>query len=470
MRGAVMARGKAGKKGKGAKAQAALASPATPPSAGRVTRLSLPVLPSREGSSAEVAAAPEPPELPEPRFACRDCPARCCRLPWSIRLSEQDKARYLAEPFVVERAGPDGLSVIERGVLPSRERDGRLECVFLDDDERCSLHKRFGHAYLPRPCQAYPFGFVTDEHDVTLAQLSLLCPSIRDERGELVGEQLEPKLRERGGALRMTHRMATLSGALVTREQVLRVAERWDEALAQAPSLAEGLHQALEWTHLVDQALGQGGERASDALVDKAIALADDRVTATLAPRRRSSWHARLYFAYTLGNLAYPSRLRAPNRAGQGGALEGLRALGNKLAFLLEQGSVDLLFVDPPVPLGRVARVERALASPLAGLVRDYLRLVLARRQIFTEPRHLLAPLLDLTLAAVLASRFARCRAAAHGRTTLEPLDVREGIGVAELLVLHHASLAHTASYLASFRWQMLTKRASLTALLASEA
>jgi lysine-N-methylase len=468
-----MARGKAGRKGRAGKVSLASPSASTVAGsgsgsgagagagAGRVTRLALPVVPSR---------GDEPSSPHEPRFSCRECPARCCRLPWSIRLTEQDRARYLAEPFVVERAGPPGLAVIERGVLPSRERDGRLECVFLDDDERCSLHKRFGHAYLPRPCQAYPFGFVTDEHDVTLAQLSQLCPSIRDERGELVGEQLEPKLRERGGALRLTHRMATLSGTLVTREQVLRVAERWDTLLASAPSLAEGLHHALEWTHLVDQALGSGGERASDELFERALALADDRPSAPLEPRARSSWHTRLYLAYTLGNLAYPSRLRAPNRAGTGGALEGLRALGNKLAFMLERGSVDLLFIEPRVPLARVARVERVVRSAHAGLLRDYLRLALARRQLFTEPRHLLAPLLDLALAAVLASRFARCRAAAHGRASLEPLDVREGVGVAELLVLHHASLAHTAPHLASFRWQLLTKRASLTALLASEA
>ena len=34
--------------------------------------------------------------------------------------------------------------------------------MFLDDDMLCSMQKRFGHEYLPRTCQAFPFAFTRE--------------------------------------------------------------------------------------------------------------------------------------------------------------------------------------------------------------------------------------------------------------------------------------------------------------------
>lgn len=402
-------------------------------------------------------------------FACRDCPARCCRLPWGIRFGEEERARYLAEPFVIERAGPAGLAVLGRGLLPTRMEDRRLQCVFLDEDELCSLQKRFGHAYLPRPCQAFPFGFVSSEDDVALAQLSQLCPSIRDDRGEPVGPELAAKLEQRGGATRMSQRLATRAGVMLTRPQFLRVAERWSETLAEDGSPAVLLARLVDWSVAFEEHL-VGGEHATDAAVEAALRAADGSSPAAFAPRPRSSYHARLMLAFLLGNLCFPSRLRQPNRVTPPVFLEGARALANKLVWLLERGSVDLLFLPKPVALGRVRRVPRFLGGEHGGLVRDYLRLVLARRQIFSEPRHLLAALLDLCVGTLLVSRFARCRAVAFGRAAVDASDVREGIGVAELLLLHHAAMSEQPEYMKRLRWALLVAPDKLRAVLAGEA
>ena len=408
---------------------------------------------------------------PSAHFACRECPARCCRLPWGIRFGEEERARYLAEPFVAERVGAAGLAVLGRGLLPTRVENARLQCAFLDDDELCSLQKRFGHAYLPRPCQAFPFGFVRDERDQHLAQLSLLCPSVRDDRGEPVEPQLADKLTQRGGPTRLSTRMATLAGVMLTRPQFLRVAERWSDALAPANegSVAAQLAGLVEWTAAFESAL-VGGEHATDAAMDAALTAADAHALTPFTPRPRSSYHARLHFAFSLANLCFPSRLRQPNRIDAPVPLEGLRAFGNKVAWLLERGTVDLLFLPKPIALGRVRRIPRVLAGEHGALVRDYLRLVLARRQVFAEPRHLAAVLLDLCLGAALVSRFARCSAVAHGRPAANADDVREGIGVAELLLLHHAAMGELPPYLVRFRWALLTDPQKLRALLASEA
>ncbi len=416
----------------------------------------------------------------DPHFACRECPARCCRLPWSIRFGEEEKARYLAEPFVAERVGEGGLAVIRTGMLPThapRQPPGKaagqrlLQCMFLDDDELCSLQKRFGHAYLPKPCQAFPFGFVTDEEGSTVAQLSLLCPSIRDNRGEPVGPELLNKLEQRGGSVRMSHRLATLSGVFLTRPQFLSIAAYWDEALAGAEQLPSTLARLYDQTSVLDGAL-KGAERVPDADVQTALTGARAFEPRAFLSRPTTSYHARLLFTYLLSNLCYPSRVRQPNRVDQPAwfHLEGVRAFGNKVAWLFEVGKVDLMFVPRPFSLRRVGQVERFLSGDLGQVVRDYLRLVLARRQVFTEPRHLMAPLLDLALGAVLTSRFARCLAAADGRSRVHEADVREGIGVTELLLLHHASQAAQPAYLQSFRTALLTSPDKVRQVLASEA
>lgn len=408
---------------------------------------------------------------PSQRFECRDCPARCCRLPWSIRFSGEEAQRYLSDPWVRERAGREGAQVIERGVLPMREKDRRLECVFLDEDMLCSLQKRFGHSYIPRACQAFPFGFIHDEENAVVAQLSRLCPSIRDNYGEPVDKQLKDKLRQKGEPERMSKAMATLKGMILSQPQYIRVARHWEEQLAAGASPAAVLARLYDWMYAFEGALPHGSERAADAAVQAALERAHASEVEPLSPRPSPSFHARVLFAYLLGNLCYPSRVRQAHRVEQAPArLQALRSFGNKAAWMLGRGTVDMLFVPRPFKLQRVRAVERFLSAEEGALVSEYLRLVVQRRNIFIQPRHLLAGVLDLSLATVVISRFARCRAAAEERTRVAPDDVREGIGVAELLLLSHANVSEQGRLMKNLRWLLLTNRERFRHVLATEA
>ncbi|AUX44880.1 hypothetical protein SOCE26_063500 [Sorangium cellulosum] len=409
---------------------------------------------------------------PNQRFECRDCPARCCRMPWSIRFSGDEAKRYLDEPWVRERAGSEGAEVIARGVLPMREKDNRLQCVFLDDDMLCGMQKQFGHEYIPRACQAFPFGFVRDEKDVVVAQLSHLCPSIRDNYGTPVDRQLKAKLQQKGGAERMSTALATLSGTIVPQSSYLRVAKQWEEQLGADTSPTSTLARLYDVTAAFERALPPGAERATDAPVEAALRQALGQEIEPLTPRPKPSFYARVLFAYLLGGLCYPSRVQGTHRIGKAPwtAFHGLRSFWNKVTWMLGRGTLDMLFVAKPFKLQRVRTVDRFLGEAEGALVRDYLRLVLQRRHIFSTPRHLLATVLDLSLATVVISRFARCRAAADGRTKVSHEDVREGIGVAELLLLSHAALSEQGKLMKNLRWLLLTKRESFRALLASEA
>ncbi|XYH98111.1 YkgJ family cysteine cluster protein [Sorangium sp. So ce1128] len=409
---------------------------------------------------------------PNQKFECRDCPARCCRLPWNIRFSNDDARRYLEEPWVRERAGEEGALVIARGVLPMREKDRRLQCVFLDDDMLCSMQKRFGHEYIPKSCQAFPFGFVRDEKDVVVAQLSQLCPSIRENYGKPVDRQLKAKLQQRGDTERMSKALATLGGVILAQPQYLRAVRHWEDELAADGSPAETLARLYDWTAAFERALPPGAERATDASIEAALGQASAGELAPLAPRKKASFYARVLFAYLLGNLCYPSRVREAHRVEKASwtQLQALRSFGNKVAWMLERGTVDMLFIPEPFKLQRVRTVDRFLAGDEGTIVKDYLRLVLQRRHIFSAPRHLLAAVLDLALATVVISRFARCRAAANGRVKVSLEDVREGISVAELVLLSHAALSEQGKLMKNLRWLLLTKRESFRALLATEA
>ncbi|WP_433932472.1 YkgJ family cysteine cluster protein [Sorangium cellulosum] len=409
---------------------------------------------------------------PDQKFECRDCPARCCRLPWNIRFSSDEARRYLEEPWVRERAGEEGALVIARGVLPMREQDRRLQCVFLDDDLLCSMQKRFGHEYIPKSCQAFPFGFVRDEKEVVVAQLSQLCPSIRENYGKPVDLQLKAKLEQRGDTERMSKALATLGGVILAQPQYLRAVKRWEDELATSASPAATLARLYDWTAAFERALPPGAERATDASIEAALGQAGAGELAPLEPRKRPSFYARVLFAHLLGNLCYPSRVREAHRVGKASwtQLQALRSAGNKVAWMLGRGTVDMLFIPKPFKLQRVRTVDRFLDADEGTIVRDYLRLVLQRRHIFSAPRHLLAAVLDLSLATVVISRFARCRAAADGRVKVSLEDVREGISVAELVLLSHAALSEQGKLMKNLRWLLLTKRESFRALLATEA
>jgi lysine-N-methylase len=107
------------------------------------------------------------------KYACRDCPARCCTSAWGTPVTPEECERILSDDDARFRLGERGSAILRAGVLPMREKDEQLACMFLDDDMLCSLHRKHGHEFLPATCQAYPFGFSMNEkrQPVVLASL-----------------------------------------------------------------------------------------------------------------------------------------------------------------------------------------------------------------------------------------------------------------------------------------------------------
>ncbi|HSC86150.1 MAG TPA: YkgJ family cysteine cluster protein, partial [Polyangiaceae bacterium] len=224
------------------------------------------------------------------KYACRDCPARCCRTPWGIPVTPEVALVMLNDSELRGRLTGRAPGVLAGGTLPMREQGGVLQCVFLDDDDLCAVQKRHGHAALPRACQAYPFGFVHDENGAEVALLSRHCPSIRDNYGEPLAGQIQQKFEQAGGSRPLAPRMGLGSGRTLPTALYLQVVDSWKQ-LILAGSPMSGLIHAYFTLDAFDAACqAQPSAAAVGAALDQAAATP----SAPLVPSRRPNFAARL--------------------------------------------------------------------------------------------------------------------------------------------------------------------------------
>jgi len=406
----------------------------------------------------------------EQRFDCRDCPARCCRLPVAIPLSSGEIARFREEPWIHKRVGDAGVKWIEKGVVPTKDVGGILQCAFLDEDDLCSMQKQFGHDFLPQTCKSFPFGFVRNEKDRLVAQMSQLCPSIRRNYGDPVTKKrLQQKLDEKGGAERMSKAMGTRHGQILNQKQYMRVVDRWLDRLVPDARPPQVLIELYDWTLAFEDAIPQTAEKPADAEVTAALEKADEAKLAAFSWSTGLPWQARMLYAYVLGGLSYPARVALPHRIDPPPIFQGVRTLWVKMKWLIGRGTADLIYVPKTVPLREVEQVPRFLSTQRAQPVSALLRLVVERRQIFREPRHMMDVLVDLVLSTLVISRYARCRAASEGRSEVTEEDVEGGIAVAELALLGHASQRKAGKAMVNMRRMLIANREMLLRMLASE-
>ncbi|HXS16025.1 MAG TPA: YkgJ family cysteine cluster protein, partial [Polyangiaceae bacterium] len=262
-----------------------------------------------------MARRPLPLLVPSPhgehqKYACRDCPARCCKT-WGVQLSSEEAERIARDPEAVARLSGRAPQILAGGKLPMRERAGELACVFLDDDDLCSLHKRHGHAFLPRACQAYPFGVSQNEAGAEVALLSRYCPSIAQNYGDPVGQVLAQQRKHLDPPRPLSARMGLRSGRTLPLSQYIAVVEAWRRELASSTNLARSLARLFALTEAVDQAL-PSQHAPSDQEFTPLLASADQATPHPDLTVKRQKWGARVLVAHLLGALCRPLRLMQP--------------------------------------------------------------------------------------------------------------------------------------------------------------
>ena len=115
-------------------------------------------------------------------FQCEMC-GRCCKNDWLVTLDEKSYQRnreVFAARGELEAFSASFLPLQERGCLGEYAAIAKQEsggCCFLEADNRCRLHREFGHEHLDSVCMTFPRYLISSARGVELT-LTLNCPAV----------------------------------------------------------------------------------------------------------------------------------------------------------------------------------------------------------------------------------------------------------------------------------------------------
>ncbi len=406
----------------------------------------------------------------EQRFECRDCVSRCCAMPWVTVITREEKERLESREWIQEQLRTHGTELKPHGPndfkLPMLERHRRLECLFLDEDGLCSIHRKEGHEFLATSCQMFPFEFVSTPEGETVVALSHLCPSIRDNYGHPLAQTVEKRFDTiKRQAQPMSATFTLGHQTKLTTVQAMRIIARWETVL-ETPGLplAEKLMHLYDFTAQVQEALRDQVSPSDEKVNEEIQRWSPQPITPPVAPK---TFLPNLLLALALYPIAYPARVAPVVGFSMKRAISGIHLISK---LVRHRGEIDLLYVTKPFPLESISSVASAAAeSSIQENLSRFLAHTLKRRNLFVGDRHLLEILLDLALSYAMVLRFARYRAAAEGRTKPIWSDAREGVSVAEFTFLFHANMNPSASILELLRGILADNRLSFENIVYAE-
>lgn len=306
--------------------------------------------------------------------------------------------------------------------------DGR--CFFLDQDKRCRIHNELGYDAKPEGCKAFPLHFI-EVGGTSFARLSFYCPSVTDNKGKKLTEQMRwaRAVRKNAGDV-VRHEPLTITGSVEASPREIGNIEghllHWIEETQHplADRLAAGAGMLAQMAKLADSS-GKG-------VVGAALREAHRRGLAEMAAAGREGGRAARagpVLALFLGADCAPNKLARLYNFFQVRLFNlGLVKLSSK--FIGGKGSWAQIGKLPfePSPEGD------------ALLTRYFVHKLRSRRHLGGETS-LLAGFNLLLVAYAVISVLSRVRAIAAGRTTIEDGDVTAAVQAADLLVIEHATI-----------------------------
>ncbi len=128
--------------------------------------------------------------FPHQNYDCRSC-GKCCRM-WEIPVTLKEKMR-------IEKLKIPGFDFEKNSVfLPYKRLPGLFQiskksngdCVFLDDNNLCEIHKYFGESVKPLACRLHPFDVLNWENGAVSAAFKFDCPSVAFGKGKEINARL----------------------------------------------------------------------------------------------------------------------------------------------------------------------------------------------------------------------------------------------------------------------------------------
>lgn len=121
-------------------------------------------------------------------WSCQSC-ANCCR-DLDIEITDAERQRIADQNWTADDGVP-GTQVESFGLFGKRYRLAHADdgaCVFLDADQKCRIHSKFGESAKPLACRVYPFTFHPDRKGAKVG-VRFSCPSVAKNDGKPVGER-----------------------------------------------------------------------------------------------------------------------------------------------------------------------------------------------------------------------------------------------------------------------------------------
>lgn len=381
------------------------------------------------------------PSIRGQRWSCHSC-SNCCRtLVGHLfehereRIERQNWAAELgAEPYV--RAG--------RNTVLNKRTDGA--CVFLDGQNRCLIHSRYGEQSKPLACRVFPFS-LRPVSGGWQASLRFDCPSVIGSVGPPVrnyGPFLREIAAELGGSIASTFIPGVSTtcaefarGLVATEEEIESLNERlvrW--FLREQPAMTRRLIIAARWTTVLDSARLQKvrGQRFAELLDLLVAGLAAEPDTPPPQPTRKQQGMLR-QFAFACCEHVSLEDL-------QGGFLHKLRLRQRQLraARMLLRGNGALptiAGIPDGISFDAVEQVRPAGDDDdrITDLLERYLISRIQGRTLFADGYYgwpVFRGLAALCVAMAAVGWLARAVAAGHGRVLLEFDDVSQAIGMVD--------------------------------------
>ncbi len=118
------------------------------------------------------------PSIPGQRWSCHSC-GHCCRT-LVEHVTNEERRRILDQGWAKDLGVEPVVRIGRSWVLNKRDNGA---CVFLDEENRCRIHSRFGADSKPLACRIFPFS-VRSSAKGRQASLRFDCPSVATSDGQ----------------------------------------------------------------------------------------------------------------------------------------------------------------------------------------------------------------------------------------------------------------------------------------------
>jgi lysine-N-methylase len=388
------------------------------------------------------------PEVPNQRWSCHSC-GKCCRA-LVAHLLEQDVKRLDCQGWAGKMDLPPYVPMAGGYVL-NKTPDGR--CVFLEDDNRCRIHAKYGEAEKPLACRIFPFS-VRPVEGQWQASLRFDCPSVIHSKGKPLA-QYRPWLTDLVTAL--DHKPTSEADAAELAKGLQATDQEVDMVIAplrawlarEEFSLLDRLFTAARLTSALN--LGRYEEVRGREFADLLDSFFETLPTESRRPpptpsRKQRGMLRQLAFAHSEhvsheeAHATFVARMK-----------KRWQQLHEAKAFLKGQGIVPRLpGFDVDTTFEVVESVEPAadLNPKVEELLRRYVTARLDGRSLFGEGYYrwpIFAGLGALWLALAATGWIARYVAATNKRKEMHFDDVGEALGIVDRAATRVPSLGTTA-------------------------